>query len=40
MKEWVKEKKLKKLIKEGRRGAREDFYELLKRALKYKKLIK
>lgn len=37
----IKNKKIKKLLSSGgRRGAEEDFFELLKRATKYKKLIK
>lgn len=37
----IKDLKLKKIIgKSGRKGASEDFTELLKRAIKYKKLIK
>jgi hypothetical protein len=37
----IKDYKLKKLLKGGgRKGAREDFFELLKRATKYSKLVK
>ncbi len=37
----IKNKKLSKLIgRNGRKGANEDFLELLKRATKYNKLIK
>jgi hypothetical protein len=37
----IKNKKLTKLLDSGgRKGAREDFFELLKRSLRYKKLIK
>jgi len=37
----INDKKLKKLVENrGRKGAEEDFTELLKRAVKYKKLIK
>jgi hypothetical protein len=37
----IKNKKIKALLETGgRKGAREDFFELLKRATKYKKLVK
>jgi hypothetical protein len=37
----IKDKRLKKLLEiGGRKGAEEDFMELLKRAVRYKKLIK
>jgi hypothetical protein len=37
----IKNKKLKKLLKKGgRKGAKEDFFELLKRATRFKKIIK
>jgi hypothetical protein len=37
----MRSKELKKLLdKGGRKGAREDFFELLKRSVRYKKLVK
>lgn len=37
----LKNKKLKKLLKNGgRKGAKEDFFELLKRAIRYQKIVK
>jgi len=37
----VKDKQIKKILNAGgRKGAKEDFFELLKRAARYKKLVK
>lgn len=41
MKNNTHDKKIQKLLENGgRKGAQEDFYELLKRATRYSKLVK